>query len=144
MANPFAANFGDVVKHTVLCAVVENERPSRYLESHAGRLDYDLATLDPGPGGVWDFLERASAFDSLSSSTYAASSGGRWPDENPGDVPGSIALADAILPEGIEVISFELVQRGRQPARGPGRPRPTGAGIGRRRADRGVRDRSAR
>ena len=48
MANEYASNFGDVVKHAVLGAAIENERPVRYLESHGGRLDYDLAELTPG------------------------------------------------------------------------------------------------
>ena len=48
MANDYASNFGDVVKHAVLGAAIENERPVRYLESHGGRLDYDLAELTPG------------------------------------------------------------------------------------------------
>ncbi len=71
VANTYAANFGDVVKHAVLCEVVVRERPPRYLESHGGRLVYDLSGLEPGPGGVWDFLEVASDHDDLNGSTYA-------------------------------------------------------------------------
>jgi hypothetical protein len=71
MANAYAANFGDVVKHTVLCEALTREQPARYLESHGGRLDYDLTDLEPGPGGVWDFIELSANFDALASSAYA-------------------------------------------------------------------------
>lgn len=43
VANTYAANFGDVVKHAVLCEVIVRERPRRYLESHGGRLGYDTS-----------------------------------------------------------------------------------------------------
>lgn len=65
MANIYAADFGDVVKHSVLCEVLVREQPARYLESHGGRLDYDLADVEPSPGGVWDFIELSVEFDSL-------------------------------------------------------------------------------
>ena len=94
MANTYAANFGDVVKHAVLCEVILRERPQRYLESHGGRLVYDLAALTPGPGGVWDFLDVASGHDTLNRSIYAElirrQAGTRL---LPGKYPGSIALA---------------------------------------------------
>jgi 23S rRNA (adenine2030-N6)-methyltransferase len=110
MANTYAANFGDVVKHAVLCDVVVRERPPRYLESHGGRLVYDLANLEPGPGGVWDFLELASGHEDLNGSTYAElirrDAGSR---HDPGTYLGSIALAAERLPAGSNVVAFELV-----------------------------------
>lgn len=111
MANTYAANFGDVVKHTVLCEALVRERPTRYLESHGGRLDYDLAALEPGPGGVWDFLARSADFASLDSSAYAGiirAVAGQ--SDHPGRYPGSVALADALLPRSSEMIVFELVE----------------------------------
>ena len=109
MANTYAANFGDVVKHAVLGEVLVRERPSRYLESHGGRFDYPLAELDPGPGGVWDFLE-LGAGRALASCAYAGLlaqvAGSR---HDPGTYPGSIALAAALLPSDSEVVAFELV-----------------------------------
>ena len=110
MANRYAANFGDVVKHSVLCEALRSEQPMRYVESHGGRFDYDLAELEPGPGGVWDFLSLSGGSDSLSSSAYARimrDVAGR-PDR-PGRYPGSVALADALLPAGAEIVVFELV-----------------------------------
>jgi 23S rRNA (adenine2030-N6)-methyltransferase len=110
VANTYAANFGDVVKHGVLCEVVARERPPRYLESHGGKLVYDLAGLTPGPGGVWDFLEVASDHDDLNGSTYAElirrDAGTR---SDPGRYPGSIALAAERLPAESDVVAFELV-----------------------------------
>lgn len=109
VANTYAANFGDVVKHAVLCEVVVGERPRRYLESHGGRLFYDLAGLEPGPGGVWDFLELADDHD-LSGFVYAGlirSAAGTRHD--PGKYPGSIALAAERLPAESDVVAFELV-----------------------------------
>jgi 23S rRNA A2030 N6-methylase RlmJ len=111
MANTYAANFGDVVKHAVLCESLVREQPERYLESHGGRLDYDLGELEPGPGGVWDFLSRSSDFDTLDSSAYARiirQVAGE--PERPGRYPGSVALADALLPASAEMILFELVE----------------------------------
>jgi 23S rRNA A2030 N6-methylase RlmJ len=111
MSNTYAANFGDVVKHAVLCEVVVCLRPSRYLESHGGRMVYDLAELTPGPGGVWDFLEVAADHDILDSSTYAElirrDAGTR---RDPGKYPGSIALAAERLPADSEIVAYELVQ----------------------------------
>ena len=108
VANVYAANFGDVVKHAVLCEAVVGEQPSRYLESHGGRLAYDLADLDPGPGGLWDFFDLAGP--ELDDSTYARLvrpvAGTR---NEPGRYPGSISLASALLPATSEVIAFELV-----------------------------------
>jgi len=110
MANTYAANFGDVVKHLVLCEALELERPSRYLESHGGRLDYDLADLDPGPGGVWDFLGVAGDFAALDSSAYARLVRRRAGERaRPGRYPGSVAVADAVLPVGAGIVVFELV-----------------------------------
>lgn len=110
MANTYAANFGDVVKHAVLCEVVVRMRPRRYLESHGGRLVYDLAGLTPGAGGVWDFLEVASDHDILNGSIYAElirpEAGTR---DHPGRYPGSIALAAERLPAESDVIAFELI-----------------------------------
>ena len=110
VANTYAANFGDVVKHAVLCEVIVCERPRRYLESHGGRLSYELADLVPGPGGVWDFLQVASDHDVLNSSAYAESlrhqAGTR---HDPGRYPGSISLAAQLLPAESDVIAFELV-----------------------------------
>jgi 23S rRNA A2030 N6-methylase RlmJ len=109
--NPYAANFGDVVKHAVVCEVVRLEQPARYLESHGGALEYPLDGLDPGPGGVWDFLERSRDVAALGSSSYASViSRVVGTREQPGVYPGSIALADALLPPTSEVIAFELVE----------------------------------
>jgi 23S rRNA A2030 N6-methylase RlmJ len=111
MANDYASNFGDVVKHTVLGAAIEDERPTRYMESHGGRLDYDLAGLVPGRGGVWDFLEVSAQNPALEASAYAkllrrlAGTA-----DEPGVYPGSVALADALLPKGTEVLAFDLVE----------------------------------
>lgn len=110
VANTYAANFGDVVKHAVLCEVIVRERPLRYLESHGGTLRYRLADLAPGPGGVWDFLDVASDHDLLDRSAYAESlrdqAGTRT---DPGTYPGSIALAAEQLPDESEIVAFELV-----------------------------------
>ena len=110
VANTYAANFGDVVKHAVLCEVIVHERPRRYLESHGGKLDYELAGLVPGPGGIWDFLDVATDHDVLHGSAYASSvrreAGTR---RDPGNYPGSIALAAQRLPAESEVVAFEFV-----------------------------------
>lgn len=101
MANTYAADFGDVVKHGVLSEVLVLEHPTRYLESHGGRLDYDLSGIEPGPGGVWDFIDLSADFDTLVASAYSRTvrdvAGDR---ERPGRYPGSVAFADALLPRG--------------------------------------------
>ena len=111
MANKYAANFGDVAKHAVLCEVLVRERPQRYLESHGGTLGYELADLAPGPGGVWDFLEVASDHDVLDRSTYAESLRREAGTRNdPGRYAGSIALAAERLPADSVIVAFELVE----------------------------------
>jgi 23S rRNA A2030 N6-methylase RlmJ len=110
VANTYAANFGDVVKHAVLCEVVTREQPAHYLESHGGRLAYDLGGLEPGPGGVWDFLQLAPDDDDLACSVYARLVGREaGTPHRPGTYPGSIALAASLLPPGAQVVAFELV-----------------------------------
>ena len=111
MANEYASNFGDVVKHIVLSAAIEHEQPTRYVESHGGRLDYGLAELVPGRGGVWDFLELAAQNPALEASAYArALRPLAGTADEPGIYPGSVALADALLPKGAEVLAFDLVE----------------------------------
>ncbi len=77
VAKTYAANFGDVVKHAVLCEVIVRERPRRYLESHGGRLSYELADLVPGPGGVWDFSRWRRIMTSLTAPPMPNPSGVR-------------------------------------------------------------------
>ena len=112
VANTYAANFGDVVKHGVLCEAVAREPPMRYLESHGGRLDYDLAEIEPGPGASGTSSTSAPDYDQLDECTYVQlirrSVGTR---QRPGTYPGSIALAAALLPAKSEVVAFELVPR---------------------------------
>lgn len=111
MANEYASNFGDVVKHAVLSAAIEHERPVRYQESHGGRLDYDLAELTPGRAGVWDFLEVAAESPALQASAYPKLLRPLvGTADAPGVYPGSIALADGLLPKGAEVLAFDLVE----------------------------------
>lgn len=111
MANEYASNFGDVVKHTVLGAAIEHEQPARYVESHGGRLEYDLAELVPGRGGVWDFLEVAARNPALEASAYATLLRPlAGTADEPGIYPGSVALADALLPRDAEVLAFDLVE----------------------------------
>ena len=99
MANTHPANLGDVAKHLILCAAIEAVAPARYFESHGGRATYDLAGVDTGMGGIWDFLSAAPQSSPLGDGTYAclerASAGTR---QSPGTYLGSTALADALLP----------------------------------------------
>ncbi len=70
--NHHHANVGDVMKHLALMCAVENMRPERYLESHAGGFDYPLAEREgPLPDGVWDFMSAASTVRTLRESRYA-------------------------------------------------------------------------
>lgn len=134
MGNEYASNFGDVVKHAVLSTAIEHERPVRYLESHGGRLTYDLAGLTPGRGGVWDFLDVAAQDPALQASAYAKllRSLAGTADE-PGIYPGSVALADALLPTGAEVLAFDLVDSSAVSLREVGSPRAARDRDGRRR-----------
>ncbi|RWB19378.1 MAG: 23S rRNA (adenine(2030)-N(6))-methyltransferase RlmJ [Mesorhizobium sp.] len=52
-----AGNFADVVKHTVLCRLVEylkqKDKPFRVIDTHAGIGRYDLASVEAGKTGEW-------------------------------------------------------------------------------------------
>ena len=110
MANDFASNFGDVVKHCLLAEAVACERPARYLESHGGRIDYELGTLTPGRGGVWDFIAVAAAHPGLQDARYLQllHRMAGTPDA-PGTYPGSVSVADAQLSPEATVFAFDLV-----------------------------------
>jgi 23S rRNA A2030 N6-methylase RlmJ len=111
MANPYAANVGDVVKHLLLAEAILREAPSRYVESHGGRLDYPLRELDPGRGGIGDFLEVAGGAPLLDRSAYARLARGlAGPSGTDGTYPGSIAIAAELLPPGAGVVAFDLVE----------------------------------
>jgi 23S rRNA (adenine2030-N6)-methyltransferase len=60
-----AGNFADVVKHVALVAVltrlVEKERPLFYLDTHAGRARYDLASRDGAAEAARGILRLAAA-----------------------------------------------------------------------------------
>ncbi|MBM3558262.1 MAG: 23S rRNA (adenine(2030)-N(6))-methyltransferase RlmJ [Alphaproteobacteria bacterium] len=65
-----AGNFADVLKHVVLCLVVEHlkkkAKPFRAIDSHAGRGLYDLGGIEAGKTGEWRegigrLLDRADA-----------------------------------------------------------------------------------
>ncbi len=109
MANPYFANAGDVLKHLLLAALLQSEAPTEYMETHAGSLDYSLAHHDPGPGGVWDFLEAIGDHDTLRTSTYArllrANAG---TPEEPGRYPGSLRLAFEILGPSAKYVACDL------------------------------------
>lgn len=109
MANHHFANVGDVLKHLVLAEVLAGERPRTYFETHAGSLDYSLLDRDPGPGGVWDFLEAARGDETLGTSRYAkvlATSVGTEAD--PGRYPGSMGVALQILGPRTRLIACDL------------------------------------
>lgn len=98
MANKYPANLGDVLKHLILCETFA-EMPERYLESHAGAPRYPLATVKPGPGGIWDFREMCSRVEPMRESQYAQLLGDLpgSPDK-PGTYLGSVSLALGGLP----------------------------------------------
>ncbi|MDX8463838.1 23S rRNA (adenine(2030)-N(6))-methyltransferase RlmJ, partial [Mesorhizobium humile] len=52
-----AGNFADVVKHTVLCRLVEylkqKDKAFRVIDTHAGIGRYDLASVEAGKTGEW-------------------------------------------------------------------------------------------
>ncbi len=60
-----AGNFADVVKHVVLVAVLarltQKERPLYYLDTHAGRARYDLASRDSAAEAARGVLRLAAA-----------------------------------------------------------------------------------
>ena len=109
MANTHPANLGDVVKHVVLCAALEAAEPTRYLESHGGRATYDLAGIDTGVGGIWDFLAAAPKSSPLGDGPYARlERAGAGTQQSSGTYLGSTALAHALLPEASTIHVAEI------------------------------------
>ena len=97
--NHHHANVGDVMKHLTLMCVIDEVRPRRYYESHAGRFDYPLTGRDePLPDGVWDFMAAAAGPGILRTSRYAhllRRIGGT--KSSPGTYPGSVRCTYEIL-----------------------------------------------
>ena len=108
MANKHPANFGDVLKHLILCEVISLARPRRYLESHAGAFEYEFADVESGIGGVWDFIDLANRHEALGSSRYAdvlASFAGNEAASR--TYPGSIAQAHLLLHPDVEILAAD-------------------------------------
>lgn len=108
MANTHPANLGDVLKHIVLCEALQAQ-PATYIDSHAGAFSYDLADVPgPGPGGIWEFAEMARTEPDLAGSAYA---GIVFPTagspQSPGTYPGSVMLADHLLPPNATIVAAE-------------------------------------
>lgn len=108
MANTHPANLGDVLKHIVLCEALQAQ-PATYIDSHAGAFSYDLADAPgPGPGGIWEFGEMARTQPDLAGSAYA---GIVLPmagtPQSPGTYPGSLMLADHLLPPNATIVAAE-------------------------------------
>lgn len=97
--NHHFANAGDVMKHLALMRVVELIRPGRYLESHSGAFEYQLAEREgPLPDGVWDFLAAAPAVGALADSAYLRLLKDiAGTPQAPGVYPGSIRCAWEVL-----------------------------------------------
>ncbi len=109
MANSHPANLGDVLKHLVLCEVLEELQPQRYLESHGGRFTYDLNGVETGPAGIWWFSRVAETVPALGHSAFArtvvATTGTR---ALPGEYFGSVAQADCLLHADAEIVVGEI------------------------------------
>ncbi len=102
-----AGNAADVLKHAVLCRVLQSLRlkpkPFHVLDSHAGRGRYDLAGAEADKTGEWRrgigaLFDRVPAPDSLA--PYLDAVRAANPDGRPRVYPGSPALAAAALRDG--------------------------------------------
>jgi 23S rRNA A2030 N6-methylase RlmJ len=112
MANTHPANLGDVLKHLVLCDVLATHMPSRYLESHGGLFEYDLAGVDQGRGGVADFHRLADADPVLALAPFAQTVRPQLQlDGRRGRYPGSVSLANTLLPEASEIIAADAARQ---------------------------------
>lgn len=110
MANKYPANLGDVLKHLLLCEALEAVSPTRYIESHGGALQYPLAGVETGAAGVWDFVQMATPPNTaIAECAYTRVIGAVvGTPEAPGEYPGSIAYADALLPPDRAIVVAEL------------------------------------
>lgn len=70
MANTYFANVGDVLKHLLLLEVLGHERPSVYLESHAGSAVYRLGGVDSAFLDARHFLARSGTDGRLANCDY--------------------------------------------------------------------------
>ena len=108
--NHHFGNVGDVLKHLVLMHIADATTPSRYLETHAGCFHYALAERSgPIPGGVWDFLNGASANELLAESSYGQLLGEIAGTPNrPGVYPGSMRCVWEACGKGCEYVASDL------------------------------------
>lgn len=60
----------DVLKHLVLCEVLQNENPSTYVETNSACAIYQMEHTPEQQYGIYHFLERANDENGLKDSMY--------------------------------------------------------------------------
>lgn len=96
MANQHFGNIGDVWKHLWLAGIVADQRPSRYVETHAGSALYRLVQDDERTLGVGRFLAAAESCAPLRDTAYWGLLQ-QFVLADPPSYPGSPLLAMTIL-----------------------------------------------
>ena len=60
----------DVLKHLVLCEILQNEKPSTYVETNSACAIYQMEHTPEQQYGIYHFLERANDENGLKDSMY--------------------------------------------------------------------------
>ncbi len=98
MANRHYAKIADVWKHLPLAELLAQERPARYLESHAGSALYPFTPSPERDYGVRWFLDHADASSAIAGSAYhQLLTASPAQDGYPVSYPGSAMLAMRLL-----------------------------------------------
>ena len=71
MANHHFGKISEVWKHGVLAEVLDEDRPRRFAETHAGSADYALTPSPERGYGVYGFIDRCADDPTLRGSAYA-------------------------------------------------------------------------
>jgi 23S rRNA (adenine2030-N6)-methyltransferase len=71
MANRHFGKISEVWKHGVLAEVLDQDRPRRFAETHAGSADYPLTPSPERDYGIYGFMDRRAGDQTLRGSAYA-------------------------------------------------------------------------
>lgn len=98
----------DVFKHLIFCEVLQNEKPSVYVETNSASAIYQMEHTPEQQYGIYHFLENADREEALKNSTYYKLES---PEMAKGNYLGSPALAMNILGEQTRQYQFFDIEK---------------------------------
>ncbi|PSP80498.1 hypothetical protein BRC81_02070 [Halobacteriales archaeon QS_1_68_20] len=109
IGNHHFGNVGDVWKHLLTCAILDEERPDRFWETHAGAARYAMDEADERQFGAGRYLARSRDVPALDSATYTTLfSEANDSRTDPETYLGSPALAMGVLGDAADYYFFDV------------------------------------